>query len=144
MVALAVAFTPIACQNNRSSGSRMDPSVSAESFRENRRTDAQPESPASMMPSQAQTSEAAGELASYRADGDVVFVNNHICAVSGSPLDPHTLGRFVSRVRYDGPIEKFRGKTLVFNQCCAMCIESFPKKWAMERDQIMRFHGLAR
>ena len=62
--------------------------------------------------------------------------------MTGSQLAEKDLGRFESRVVYDGPIERFRGKTLVFNQCCAMCIQSFPTKWAVERDQIMAKFGL--
>lgn len=68
---------------------------------------------------------------------DVYYVNNRECAMSDSPIAEKDLGRFESRVIYDGPIERFQGKTLVFNQCCSMCIESFPKKWAAERDEIM-------
>lgn len=74
---------------------------------------------------------------------DVFHVNNRQCAMSDSPIAEKDLGRFESRVVYDGPIERFQGKTLVFNQCCSMCIESFPKKWAAERDQIMAKFGLA-
>ncbi|MBT8470455.1 MAG: hypothetical protein KJN97_17045 [Deltaproteobacteria bacterium] len=74
--------------------------------------------------------------------GDVYHVNNRECAMSDSPIAEKDLGRFESRVVYDGPIERFKGKTLVFNQCCSMCIESFPKKWAAERDQIMAKFGL--
>ena len=79
----------------------------------------------------------------YEIAGDVVHVNNRECAMSDSPIAEKDLGRFESRVTYDGPIERFQGKTLVFNQCCANCIESFPKKWAAERDQIMQKFGLA-
>jgi len=74
---------------------------------------------------------------------DVYHVNNRQCAMSDSLIAEKDLGRFESRVVYDGPIERFQGKTLVFNQCCSMCIESFPKKWAAERDQIMAKFGLA-
>ncbi len=84
----------------------------------------------------------AGEKAPYRIEGDVVYVNNRLCAVSHSPLNPHKLSQFVSRVKYDGPAKDFRGKTLVFNQCCDMCIGKFPSMWTQERDTIMRFHGL--
>lgn len=74
---------------------------------------------------------------------DVVYVNNRKCTMSGSTIAEEDLGRFESRVEYDGPIERFRGKTLVFNQCCPKCIEDFPAKWAVERDDIMRAFGLA-
>ncbi len=77
------------------------------------------------------------------AESDVYYVNNRQCAMTGSELAEKDLGLFESRVVYDGPIERFQGKTLVFNQCCSMCIESFPKKWAVERDQIMAKFGLA-
>ncbi len=78
----------------------------------------------------------------YTIEGDVVFVNNHTCAVSGSPLADKDLTKFQSRVAYDGPVEEFKGKTLVFNQCCNMCIKSFPDMWAKDRDTIMLAHGL--
>lgn len=74
--------------------------------------------------------------------GDVYYVNNRQCAMSDSPIAEKDMGRFESRVVYDGPIEQFQGRTLVFNQCCSMCIDSFPKKWAAERDQIMAKFGL--
>lgn len=94
--------------------------------------------------SENQRHEAAKAVESgYEVSGDVVYVNNRTCAMSDSPIAEKDLGRFQSRVTYDGPIERFQGKTLVFNQCCANCIESFPKKWAAERDQIMRKFGLA-
>jgi uncharacterized protein HemX len=73
---------------------------------------------------------------------DVYHVNNRQCAMSDAPIAEKDMGRFESRVVYDGPIERLQGKMLVFNQCCSMCIESFPKKWAAERDQIMAKFGL--
>jgi hypothetical protein len=82
------------------------------------------------------------ELAPYEIQGDVVLVNNRICAMSLSPMQEAQLGTHVTRVVYEGPLEKFHGKTLVFNQCCPMCVTEFPKKWAEERDQIMLYHGL--
>ena len=94
--------------------------------------------------SESQPSEAALAAGNgYEVSGDVVYVNNRECAMSDSPIAEKDLGRFESRVTYDGPIERFQGKTLVFNQCCANCIESFPKKWVAERDQIMHKFGLA-
>lgn len=86
---------------------------------------------------------AEHNAAAERLVGDVYYVNNRQCAISDSPIAENDLGRFESRVVYDGPIERFKGKTLVFNQCCSMCIESFPEKWAAERDQIMAKFGLA-
>lgn len=81
--------------------------------------------------------------AGYEVSGDLVHVNNRECAMGDSPIAEKDLGRFASRVTYDGPIEQFQGKTLVFNQCCAKCIDSFPEKWAAERDQIIQKFGLA-
>lgn len=80
--------------------------------------------------------------AAEQAINEVYYVNNRQCAMSDSPIAEKDMGRFESRVVYDGPIERFQGKTLVFNQCCSMCIESFPKKWAAERDEIMAKFGL--
>ncbi len=82
------------------------------------------------------------EMARYEVQGDTVMVNNTICAYSRSPIGTELLGQYQSRVRYEGPIAAFRGKTLVFNQCCPMCVDAFGEKWEAERDQIMKFHGL--
>lgn len=93
-------------------------------------------------PQAAQAQPQEGEKAPYRIEGDVVKVNNRLCAVSHSPMAENTLGQFVSRVKYDGPDQRFAGKTLEFNQCCGMCIEKFPSLWAANRDGVMKFHGL--
>lgn len=87
--------------------------------------------------------ESLGETARYVVDGDTVLVNNELCGVSRTRMGPETLGKFVSRVTYSGPNEEFRGKTLLFNQCCAMCLDRFPKRWADDPDEILAFHGLA-
>lgn len=84
----------------------------------------------------------AGEKAPFQIQGDVVKVNNRLCAVSHSLMAENTLGQFVSRVKYDGPDARFQGKTLEFNQCCGMCIEKFPSLWAQNREGILAFHGL--
>ncbi len=83
-----------------------------------------------------------GETAAWTVEGTVVHVNNHLCAVSHSPLDPQKLDAFASTVAYSGPDPRFAGKTLVFNQCCEMCIERFPAMWMKDPDAILRFHGL--
>lgn len=83
-----------------------------------------------------------GERAPWRIDGDRVLVNNRVCAVSRTPMPEAGLGTYVSEVAYEGPIQVFRGKRMVFNQCCGMCVESFPTLWAAKRDEIMKFHGL--
>jgi hypothetical protein len=74
--------------------------------------------------------------------GDVVIVHNRRCAMNGAPIPPEALGRWTSRVLYDGPVDAYRGKTLVFNQCCPDCVDSFPALWAQDRDRIMREMGL--
>lgn len=96
----------------------------------------------SVVPGASTRPAGVGEWAPFEIRGDIVQVNNSICAQSGSQMAPETLGKFTSRVVYDGPDERFRGKTLVFNQCCHGCVLKFPAKWAAERDRIMRFHGL--
>lgn len=90
----------------------------------------------------AQVSPTEGERSPFEVQGDVVKVNNRLCAVSHSPMAENTLGQFVSRVKYEGSNPKFAGKSLEFNQCCGMCIEKFPSMWAQNRDGIMKFHGL--
>lgn len=83
-----------------------------------------------------------GEKADYVVDGETVYINNRLCAVSHSRLDPQNLDEYTSRVRYDGPFEAFKGKTLVFNQCCDMCIKKFPNMWRESRDEILKYHGI--
>lgn len=83
-----------------------------------------------------------GERAPFVVEGDVVKVNNSLCAVSRSPMGPETLGRFVSRVEYKGADARFQGKTFEFNQCCGMCLESFPERWTRNADAILAFHGV--
>ena len=87
-------------------------------------------------------SAARGETAHWTVEGAEVHVNNRLCAVSHSPLDPAKLDAYVSHVAYTGDDRRFAGKTLVFNQCCEMCIERFPKMWAKDPDAVLRFHGL--
>lgn len=102
--------------------------------------DQKPAPSAPVQPAQASPTE--GERAPFEVQGDVVKVNNRLCAVSHSPMAENTLGQFVSRVKYEGSNPKFAGKSLEFNQCCGMCIEKFPSMWAQNRDVIMKFHGL--
>ena len=83
-----------------------------------------------------------GERAPFEIVGDVVHVNNTLCGVSRTPMGPETLGKFVSRVDYSGDDPRFKGKSLEFNQCCAMCLEKFPQLYAQDPAAVMAFHGL--
>jgi hypothetical protein len=83
-----------------------------------------------------------GEKAPFVVEGDVVHVNNHLCGVSRSAMGPETLGRFVSRVVYQGADPRFQGKTFEFNQCCGGCLAKFPELWAQHADEILAFHGV--
>lgn len=83
-----------------------------------------------------------GEVAQYEIIGDTVYVHNRLCAVSHSPLAEDKLGKFVSKVAYQGDDPRFKGKQMVFNQCCKMCIKSFPTMWAEDPDSVLAFHGL--
>jgi hypothetical protein len=86
-----------------------------------------------------------GEKAPFEIKGDTVKVNNSICASSGSPMDKSTLGDFTNNVTYEGndpKFAKYKGKTLVFNQCCGGCIAKFPGQWKENPEKIMAFHGL--
>lgn len=96
----------------------------------------------SRTPIEEQAPVTRGETAAYTVEGDVVRVNNTRCAVSRSPLDPVKLDAFTSTVAYEGADPRFRGKKMVFNQCCAMCNERFPALWAADPDGILRYHGL--
>ncbi|NOY27231.1 MAG: hypothetical protein GXP62_15285 [Oligoflexia bacterium] len=85
---------------------------------------------------------ADGEVAQYEIVGDTVYVHNHLCAVSHSPLADDKLDKFVSTVTYQGDDPRFKGKQMVFNQCCNMCIKRFPAMWAEDPNSILAFHGL--
>ncbi|HLB59423.1 MAG TPA: hypothetical protein VJL87_05005 [Bdellovibrionota bacterium] len=86
-----------------------------------------------------------GEQSEFKISGDKVEVNNHICASSKSPMEQEGLGRFTSEVVYQGSdprFAKFKGKKLIFNQCCEGCVAKFPEQWAENPEVIMAFHGL--
>lgn len=83
-----------------------------------------------------------GERAIPEIDGDLIKVNNLLCAVSRTPMGQETLGKFTGRVVYAGNNPKYRGKTFEFNYCCAMCQQMFPQKFAKDPDGVLRFHGL--
>jgi len=83
-----------------------------------------------------------GERAVPEIDGDLIKVNNVLCAVSRTPMSQETLGKFTGRVVYAGNNPKYRGKTFEFNYCCAMCQQMFPQKFAKDPDGVLRFHGL--
>lgn len=87
----------------------------------------------------------AGETAHYEIKGGTVMVNNHICAYSKTPMAKETLGTYISKVVYKGndpKFAKFKDKTLVFNQCCTMCLDKFPEEWKKNPEAIMTYHGL--
>lgn len=98
---------------------------------------------AASAPAPAEAAEEVGEQARWTVEGDTVHVNNHLCAVSHSPLDVKKLDKFQSRVAYTGDDPRFKGKEMVFNQCCAMCIQSFPGQWEDGSEAVLKFHGLA-
>jgi len=85
----------------------------------------------------------AVERSPVTVEGDVVHVNNSICAVSRSQMAPETLGQFVSRVEYQGEDPRFRGRVFEFNQCCGGCVERFPSMWAERADEILAYHGVS-
>lgn len=93
---------------------------------------------------------AAGGIASIVLSGpegpeiraDVIYVNNRRCALSGRVIPPEYRGRYQQRVRYDGPIDRYRGKTLVFDLGGYECARVFPAHWDEESAAIMREHGL--
>ncbi|MBI2608425.1 MAG: hypothetical protein HYW47_02370 [Deltaproteobacteria bacterium] len=96
------------------------------------------------LPSQltTQTESQEGEKAPYEIKGETVSVNNQYCAVSHSKMEKEDLGKWTNTVEYKGDNPQFKGKKLVFNQCCGGCIQRFPQMWSDEQDQIMQFHGL--
>ncbi len=84
----------------------------------------------------------SGEKAIPKVEGNLIKVNNELCAVSRTPMDKKTLGKFTGRVVYAGDNPKYQGKIFEFNYCCAMCQQMFPKQFAKDPDGILSFHGL--
>lgn len=101
-------------------------------------------------PSQSQDSEVEalvrfsqpGEVVTPTTEGNVIKVNNSLCAVSRTPMDQETIGKFTGKVAYEGNNPKFKGKVFEFNYCCAMCQQKFPILFSKDPDSILRFHGL--
>jgi len=85
---------------------------------------------------------SVGEKSPFEIKGDIVQVNNQYCAASHSWMKKEDLGKWTNTVEYKGSNPKFKGKKLVFNQCCGMCLERFPPMWEKDQDGIMKFHGL--
>lgn len=83
-----------------------------------------------------------GEIAIPTTEGNLIKVNNKLCAVSRGPMDEKTLGAFTGQVAYEGTNPKYQGKIFEFNYCCGMCQKSFPDKFKKDPDGILRFHGL--
>ena len=84
-----------------------------------------------------------GEKAPFQVVDDTVHVNNSHCAVSHSQMKGEDLGKWTNTVEYQGANEKFKGKKLVFNQCCEMCLKQFPEMWEESADEILKYHGLS-
>ena len=74
------------------------------------------------------------------AVGGVIFVHNPRCPLSGRVIPPELRGRFQRRVRYDGPIARYRGKTFVFDLGGSECAEQFPALWENNAEAILRAH----
>lgn len=83
-----------------------------------------------------------GEIATPTIEGNLIKVNNKLCAVSRGPMDEKTLGAFTGQVAYEGTNPKYQGKTFEFNYCCGMCQNMFPEKFKKDPDSVLRFHGL--
>ncbi len=83
-----------------------------------------------------------GEIATPSFEGDLIKVNNRLCAVSRTPMDEKTLGAFKGQVAYEGTNPKYQGKIFEFNYCCGMCQKTFPDRFKRNPDEILSFHGL--
>lgn len=83
-----------------------------------------------------------GEVVTPTIEGNLIKVNNKLCAVSRGPMDEKTLGTFKGQVAYEGTNPKYQGKTFEFNYCCGMCQNMFPQKFKKDPDGILKFHGL--
>ena len=83
-----------------------------------------------------------GEKVTPTFEGNLIKVNNKLCAVSRTLMDEKTLGAFKGQVAYEGSNPKYKGKIFEFNYCCAMCQNMFPSKFKKDPDSILKFHGL--
>ncbi len=83
-----------------------------------------------------------GEKAIPTVEGNLIKVNNKLCAVSRGLMAEETLGTFTGQVAYEGSNPRYQGKTFEFNYCCGMCQNMFPEKFKKDPDGILRFHGL--
>lgn len=83
-----------------------------------------------------------GEKVTPTIEGNLIKVNNRLCAVSRTPMDEKTLGMFTGQVAYKGTDPRFQGKIFEFNYCCEMCQNMFPQKFKKDPDSILRYHGL--
>lgn len=57
--------------------------------------------------------------------------------MSGRLIPPELQGRWRVELEYDGPLDAYRDKTLVFNVGSARCAAQLPELWRTERDAIM-------
>ena len=86
-----------------------------------------------------------GEKVTPMDMGNMVHVNNKICASSHTRMDAKDVGKFTSKVVYRGSdpkYAKYKGKKLIFNQCCTDCIIKFKTQWKENPEAIMEYHGL--
>lgn len=83
-----------------------------------------------------------GEVVTPTVEGNLIKVNNKLCAVSRGPMMEESLGTFKGQVTYEGINPKYQGKIFEFNYCCGMCQKSFPEKFKKDPDEVLRFHGL--
>lgn len=83
-----------------------------------------------------------GEVVTPNIEGNVIKVNNQLCAVSRTLMDQETIGKFTGQVAYGGSNPKYKGKVFEFNYCCPMCQQKFPILFSKDPDSILRFHGL--
>lgn len=75
--------------------------------------------------------------------GDVVIANNTRCPMSGRLIPPDLRERWRVELAYDGPLEAYRGRTLVLNTGSAECAARMPELWRAERDAVIARAGLA-
>lgn len=83
-----------------------------------------------------------GEVVTPAIDGNLIRVNNRLCAVSRTLMGQEMIGKFTGQVAYTGSNPKYKGKVFEFNYCCAMCQQKFPILFSKDPDSILRFHGL--
>lgn len=74
-------------------------------------------------------------------DKNKIYVNNKVCPLKRNEIRA-PYNQIITEVKYQGQIEKFKGKTFVFNFCCGQCQSRFPEHFKKFPDLILKKYNL--